>query len=69
LPHRDHQNRLDLIEIDRLSARGAEIRDQLHSTWTSVGVSKKYRWKVYAWVFGIVALIVVALVVHWLTKT
>ena len=69
LPHRNHQNRLDLVEIDRLSARGAELRDELRSTWTSVGVWKKHRWQVYAWFFGIFALIIVALVVHWLTKT
>jgi hypothetical protein len=68
LPHRDHQNRLDLVEIDRLSARGAEIRDGLYSKLTSVGVWKKYRWQVYAWFFGIIALIVVALIVQWLTK-
>lgn len=68
LPHRDHQNRLDLIEIDRLTARGAEIRDELHSTWTSVRVWKKHRRQVYTWFFGIVALVLAGLIIYWLTK-
>lgn len=67
-PHHDHQNRLDLIEIDRLSAHGAEVRDELYSTWTSIGVWKKHRWHVYGWFFGIVALVLVGVIVYLLTK-
>jgi hypothetical protein len=47
--HRDHQNQLDLLEIDGLSARGRETRDELYGTWTSLGLWKKSRCRVYAW--------------------
>lgn len=68
LPHRDHQDRLDLIEIDGLSAQGVATHDDLYSTCTSVGLWKKNRWKVYAWVFGIVALVLAGVIVYLLTK-
>jgi hypothetical protein len=63
-PHHDQQHRLDLIEIDRLSAHGAEVRDELYGIWTSVGLWKKHRWQVYAWFFGIVALVLVGVIVY-----
>jgi hypothetical protein len=64
LDHRDHKNRLDMMEIDGLSPIGRSTLDELRSVWTSVGFIRKHRWKIYAWFFGIIATIIV----YWLTK-
>ena len=68
LDHRDHKNRLDMMEIDGLSATGRNTLDELRSVWTSAGFLRKHRWKIYVWVFGIIAAIIAGVVVYWLTK-
>lgn len=67
LDHRDHKNRFDMMEIDGLSAVGRDTLDELRSVWTSVGLLRKHRWKIYAWFFGAIGAIIAGVVIYWLT--
>lgn len=68
LDHRDRRDGLDFIEIDGLSAHGRETHHELRSVWTSIGLLKKNRWKVYAWFFGIIAAVFAGVIVYLLTR-